>query len=64
MLNQENGSITEYRYLPHKKKMPKGWRLANDLADTHHGKHAVLIVKEYEKETKTRKTSSTESTQR
>lgn len=37
-------SITYYRYLPHGKPIPKGWRLANDLSNTRHGNFAVLIM--------------------
>ena len=32
-----------YRYLSHGKPIPKGWRLANDLQNTHHGQYAILI---------------------
>lgn len=50
MQKQANGSIREYAYHPHGKPLPKGWRLASDLQGTRHGHHAVLIVKENEKE--------------
>ena len=38
--------IKFYKYLPHGKPIPKGWKLANKLENTRHGHHAVLIVRE------------------
>lgn len=54
MPKQANGSIREYRYLPHGKPLPRGWQLANDLQGTRHGHHAVLIVKNEKAKNKTR----------
>lgn len=52
MPKQANGSIREFKYLPHGKPVPKGWKLANNLSDCHHGEHAVLIEKIYDKKDK------------
>ena len=38
--------ITTYKYLKHGQPIPKGWRLASKLEDTHHGKHAILIKRD------------------
>lgn len=37
--------IIEYQYLKRGKPIPKGWRLADSLQDTHHGHHAILIMR-------------------
>ncbi len=37
--------ITFFRYVPHAEliaHLAQGWEVADDLADTHHGRHASL----------------------
>lgn len=31
------------RYWPRDRKIPRGWVLAHDLQDCHHGRYSVLI---------------------
>lgn len=38
-------AVMVFRYLTHGKPIPKGWRLAHSLRDSHHGRNAVLIEK-------------------
>lgn len=45
-------SDEEYQYLPHGKPIPEGWELANNLQNTHHGHHAVLIKKKLDESPK------------
>lgn len=35
----------EFQYWPVTKPIPANWKLAHDLADTHHGAYSVLIVR-------------------
>ena len=39
--------MTWLRYVPHRlvdSYLAKGWAVADDMASTHHGTHAVLMV--------------------
>ena len=50
-----NGEVREVRYHPHGKPIPLGWTPTESLKGTHHGHHALLLVKDDENGTPKRK---------
>ena len=34
-----------FRYWPRRHAIPRGWKLAHPMTDSHHGRYSVLLVK-------------------